>query len=288
MARIRSVKLGFFRNEHLAVFSFAHRLLFEGLWVIADREGRLEDRPKRIHADLFPFDAALDVDEMLNDLAAGDDPFIVRYEVDGRHYIGIVNFLKHQRPNHREPASDIPPPGQARAKHDTAQERPRGRVKGKGMEIGEGERETAHAPIAPPDPTLLVDLWNSTTTKPIPQCRELTPSRRKHASARLADAALSVWATVITRIEASSFCRGENDRGWVATFDWLLKPDTRVKVTEGKYDNRPGKARAPATQPEAVHAMDWAQECQAMHGGTCNGRYQHSLMRDASMREPVL
>src|SRR5262245_30051913 len=63
LARIRSIKPGFFRNEDLAAFPFQHRLLFAGLWLLADREGRLEDRPKRIHADLFPYDPALDVEQ---------------------------------------------------------------------------------------------------------------------------------------------------------------------------------------------------------------------------------
>ncbi len=35
MARIRSIKIGFFRNEILASLPFQHRLLFEGLWLLA-------------------------------------------------------------------------------------------------------------------------------------------------------------------------------------------------------------------------------------------------------------
>lgn len=46
------------------------------------------------------------------------------------------------------------------------------------------------------------------------------------------------------RISTSDFCRGKNERGWVATFDWLLQPDTAIKVLEGKYDNRGKPTRA--------------------------------------------
>jgi len=46
MARIRSLKPDFFKDEDLAVLPFEARLLFEGLWCYADKEGRLEDRPK--------------------------------------------------------------------------------------------------------------------------------------------------------------------------------------------------------------------------------------------------
>jgi hypothetical protein len=39
-------------------------------------------------------------------------------------------------------------------------------------------------------------------------------------------------------MDASPFCRGETgDRGWRASFDFLLKPDTATKVLEGKYDD---------------------------------------------------
>jgi hypothetical protein len=32
------------------------RLLFTGLWCLADREGRLEDRPAEIKAEIFSYD----------------------------------------------------------------------------------------------------------------------------------------------------------------------------------------------------------------------------------------
>ena len=55
MARAKNIKPGFFTNEQLAECSFAARLLFVGLWTLADREGRLEDRPRRIRAQVFPY-----------------------------------------------------------------------------------------------------------------------------------------------------------------------------------------------------------------------------------------
>jgi hypothetical protein len=48
MPRTRQIKPGFFKNDELAELPIEARLLFAGLWTIADREGRLEDRPKKI------------------------------------------------------------------------------------------------------------------------------------------------------------------------------------------------------------------------------------------------
>lgn len=107
MARARNIKPGFFKNEFLAEMPCEVRLLFIGLWTLADREGRLEDRPKRIKAELFAFDS-FDVDSMLNMLQR--DSFVIRYEVDGVRFIQIENFVKHQDPHYKEKASEIPAP----------------------------------------------------------------------------------------------------------------------------------------------------------------------------------
>ena len=56
MPRIRFVKPELFIHEGLARLSERHRLCFIGLWTLADREGRLEDRPERIRVQLFPYD----------------------------------------------------------------------------------------------------------------------------------------------------------------------------------------------------------------------------------------
>ncbi|TXH46901.1 MAG: hypothetical protein E6Q97_28450 [Desulfurellales bacterium] len=113
MARARNIKPSFFANEFLAARSPAARLLFIGLWTLADREGRLEDRPSRIKGALFPYEDA-DVNAMLDDLASvtdpfQDSPFIIRYQVAGKRYIQICKFTQHQAPHIKEVASTIPP-----------------------------------------------------------------------------------------------------------------------------------------------------------------------------------
>ena len=105
--RARNIKPGFFKNDTLAELDFAGRLLFIGLWGLADRAGRLEDRPKKIKAEVFPYDD-VNVDSFLGELARLG--FIRRYQADGAIYIQIVNFDKHQNPHPREAASLIPEP----------------------------------------------------------------------------------------------------------------------------------------------------------------------------------
>lgn len=107
MARARNIKPGFFKNEELAECSPWARLCFAGLWTLADRDGRLEDRPKRIKGELFAFDS-VEVEPLLDELAGRG--FIQRYQVAGRSLIVIPTFLKHQNPHHREKPSELPPP----------------------------------------------------------------------------------------------------------------------------------------------------------------------------------
>ena len=113
MARSRNIKPGFFSNEVLAELPPLTRLMFIGLWCLADREGRLQDRPKRIKHELLGYDdvTSAEVDQMLQQLH--DNDFIIRYEVAGERYIQVTNFKKHQNPHCREQESTIPAPGAA-------------------------------------------------------------------------------------------------------------------------------------------------------------------------------
>ena len=105
--RARNIKPGFFRNEQLMQVAPLGRLLFAGLWCLADREGRLLDRPNQIKWDVLPADDC-DVGALLDDLA--ERGFIRRYSVDGKRCIAIPSFLQHQHPHPKEKANALPPP----------------------------------------------------------------------------------------------------------------------------------------------------------------------------------
>ena len=108
MARARNIKPGLFKNEILGVADPLYTLLFQGLWLLADREGRLEDRPLRIKAEVFPYRDGLDMGAMLGWLEASG--FIRRYRCSGLALIEILSFTKHQNPHKNEPESAYPPP----------------------------------------------------------------------------------------------------------------------------------------------------------------------------------
>jgi len=112
VSRARNLKPGFFKNEELAELPFEFRILFQGLWCLADRLGRLEYRPKRIKGEVFPYDE-VDVVKGLRELEKHG--FIDIYTIENREYIQVVEFAKHQNPHHREAASVIPASEEPRA-----------------------------------------------------------------------------------------------------------------------------------------------------------------------------
>ena len=104
--RARNIKPSIFTNEILGTADPLLTILFEGLWCLADRDGRLEDRPLRIKAEVFPYRDGLEINRYLTDLERLQ--FIQRYVVDEVGYIQVINFTKHQTPHHTEKAKGYP------------------------------------------------------------------------------------------------------------------------------------------------------------------------------------
>ena len=107
MARARNIKPSFFTHDELADNDPLGRLLFIGLWTIADYKGELEWRPKRVKAQVMPYDDC-DIEALAINLEKTG--FIRFYSVSGSDYVHIVNFNKHQNPhkNEKDKGSDVP------------------------------------------------------------------------------------------------------------------------------------------------------------------------------------
>lgn len=62
--------------------------------------------------------------------------------------------------------------------------------------------------------------------------------REKMLNARIDEHGKDGVLQTIRRVQSSKFLRGMNDRGWRASFDWLMKSSNFLKVLEGTYDCR--------------------------------------------------
>lgn len=97
MARIRTIKPEFWTSDQVSECSIPARLLFIGLWNFCDDNGIHPDQPRRIKAEVFPFDdiTASQVTDLISELVSAG--LIERYEVNGQCYIRVPSFKKHQR-----------------------------------------------------------------------------------------------------------------------------------------------------------------------------------------------
>lgn len=107
MARIRTIKPTYFTSEDIVGLTPLARLLYIAIWLEADREGRLEWRPRTLKLRYLPGD-----DCSVEDLSAElvNAGLVVPYEVDGQQLAYIPTFTKHQVINNREAPSELPPP----------------------------------------------------------------------------------------------------------------------------------------------------------------------------------
>lgn len=259
MARARLLKPGFFQNEILAELPYAGRLLFQGLWTLADREGRLEDRPKRIKAAVFPFDDVV-IDDLLAGLAERD--FIVRYQAEAVAVIQITTFTEHQKPHKNEPPSKLP------SKCGTSANGRSARAEAEALTgDGDGSRDSSEPPAA---------------------ASELAfPCVGKQQAWELASQQIDEWQRLFPPIDVQAEC--------AKALAWLLANPGRRKTHSGmprflvswltrSVDSRNGGDRravlGPASYQPAKHGEydTWPEVCRQRHGGEC-GNYQAHCFR---------
>lgn len=236
MPRIRSIKPSFFRSEDVSALPLRARLTWIGLWTQCDDQGRAKDNAKLIKGDIWPLDSVnlRDIEEDLATLAAHQR--IVRYEVDGKRYLEIVNWHAHQAISKPSP-SRIPPSSDGRIL--TSEEPPEdlddepepdpsdqtpvglpedsGRTpagKGKERKGGEGKGgdvrasagEAAPAPIDPgsdPPPIRCPDHVKTLDPPPCRACRTARELRERWDLDRVAAAAAAQSGAARERAEAA-------------------------------------------------------------------------------------
>jgi hypothetical protein len=267
MARIRYLKPSFWKDEDIAELPYQIRLFYIALWNFADREGRLEDRPKWLQVEIFPYEK-VDIEKMLQQLTKpksnSNRPFIKRYSVGGKKYIQILAWQEHQRPHHQEPESKIPPPSFAETSEATPKSIRSDTEVSTNQSAGEWRRrmetetekekeyilqspsENSKKSLKREDEDKLMRLWNELTVKypVLAKVLKISPERRRHLKQRFINKDFMLkFEEVLKKIPKSKFLLGENDRKWVVSFDWLIANDTNyLKILEGKYEERKSEA----------------------------------------------
>lgn len=247
--RARNLKPAFFKNEALADCTPLARLLFAGLWCLADREGRLEDRPKRIRAELLPYDDG-SVEDLLSELRNAG--FILRYAAAGGRFIQVVNFARHQYPHRKEQASTIPAPDMPEASPMQEQgitgtcpaesliPHPESLIPTSGADAPVVAGKPADLP--PCQHQEIIDAYHEALPAS-PRIRDWTKARAAHLQARWREDPkrqnVEWWRRLFAYVAESDFLTGKaatpGRKPFTASLDWLLKPENFAKVREGRY-----------------------------------------------------
>ena len=252
MARIRTIKPEFWRDEFLASVSSEACLLAIGLLNHCDDEGFFNANPKLVESDIFPLrDLANTTTVLIQELSSIG--YINLYQgSDGKTYGHIVNFEKHQVINKKTTSKIKGLCDLLHSSNTTPVVLPTGKErKGKEME-GNGD-------ICPPSgelpscnhqevinlyhqhlPTLRrVEVWNETRKGYLRQrWREVADELSKTKAIEASDI-LAWFAEFFANIGTSRFLTGKvnskDGRAFVADLEWILKPSNFAKIVEGKY-----------------------------------------------------
>ena len=104
--------------------------------------------------------------------------------------------------------------------------------------IGEGSVEggrTNKFVLCEADASRIIHSWNDLG---ISSVKSISNNRLTLVKARIAEHGLDAFLETIKNINECPFLLGQNERGWVITFDWLIKPSNFAKVLEGNYKPR--------------------------------------------------
>ena len=104
----------------------------------------------------------------------------------------------------------------------------------------EGESVDTDQPVDV-DLKSVVDFFNKSVVESnsvLPKIKGATGKRVGYIKARIREFGIEAVYEVISKAAASDFINGKNQRGWVASFDWIMLPTNFPKVLEGNYDNR--------------------------------------------------
>lgn len=81
----------------------------------------------------------------------------------------------------------------------------------------------------------IVDEFNQVAQR-LPRVMSVTDKRKREIKKRLEEHGVKALSVCFFKASQSTFLAGENDRGWIASFDWIMDAKNFVKVLEGNYD----------------------------------------------------
>ena len=116
--------------------------------------------------------------------------------------------------------------------------------------------------ICQTDVRRVIEEWNKLQEVGINPIRDIKPSSKRYQllKGRIREYGIDEVLNAINNVRNSDFLRGENNRGWMITFDWFVKPNNFIKTLEGNY-NKEGQHGTGRTAQAHVKPLIPFEQC---------------------------
>lgn len=234
MARKRMIDPNIWQSEDFGKLSTLAKIVFIGLFSLADDEGRGRCNPVYLKSTLFPYEENIrsaDIDKTLSEISSNMS--VVLYSYNGSSYYSLLSwdiFQKIDRPSQ----SKIPEYNENTMEllfdeYSTNIRRVVSPNKNK-------KRIEDNKNIKEENRNKIVEIYNTYCTN-LPQVQKVTEKRNKAIDNFLKDFSIEQLETICKIANVSEFLTGNNDRNWKADFDFIMRSDKATAILEGKYSN---------------------------------------------------
>lgn len=241
MARIRSIKPEFFTSEQVVECSTSARLLFVGMWCFCDDQGVHPASWKRLKMEIFPGDA-FDENTMTGMISELLEQGLIReFSSEGRSYWYVTGW-EHQkidRPTAKYPAPEFDEDSSSSTISTSVS------VSTSVSKDSDDVRKASRRAALPAcELETILSRFNESTGRN----QRWSDARKKQARARWRDRYFREhWQEALDIASRTPFLLGENDRGWEMDLEFFLRPDSVLKIMEGKYATSNGTTGTAAT-----------------------------------------
>lgn len=228
MARKRMIDPNIWQSEDFSKLSTLGKLVFIGLFSLADDEGRGRSNPVYLKSTLFPYEEGIrstDIDKTLSEISSNMS--VIFYSCDGSSYYWLYNWNTWQKID-KPSESKIPEYDENIMKKLFVESSSNNRrtVAPNRKEDNRKEKEEKRIRIK--------DIYNQNCPN-LPQVQKLTTKREKTIDNFLKEFTEEQFIEVCKIANSTDFLIGKNENGWKADFDFLMRTDKATNILEGKY-----------------------------------------------------
>lgn len=230
MARKRMIDPNIWQSEDFSKLSTLGKLVFIGLFSLADDEGRGRSNPVYLKSTLFPYEEGIrstDIDKTLSEISSNMS--VIFYSCDGSSYYSLYNWNTWQKID-RPTESKIPEYDEKTMQRlfDEHSTNPRRVIVSNRKEDNRKEKEDKRIEVK--------EIYNEYCPN-LPQVQKLTEKREKAIDKFLKEFTKEQFIEICKIANSTDFLIGKNDNGWKADFDFLMRTDKATNVLEGKYNS---------------------------------------------------